>query len=182
MKLQNGVKQRLPRAETSTMNDIYIQLAEDNDLETVIQLTLASFAQVSFESNIQAEFGLVNGLSWKERKADHIRGDFGDPDGRVLLAKRAGKTIGFVSIRLNRTSKIGVIANLAVSATARNDGVGRMLIQSAIELMRDESMELARIETLEQNEVGQSLYPKLGFRELARQIYYCQDLRDENQR
>lgn len=180
MKLQNDVKQRLPRDETNTMNDIHIQLAGDNDLETVIELTLSAFAEVSFESNIQSEFGLVNGLSWKERKGDHIRGDFEDPDGRVLLAKKSGQTIGFVSIRLNRTSKIGVIANLAVAATSRNGGVGRMLIQSAIELMRDESMELARIETLEQNEVGQSLYPKLGFRELARQIYYCQDLRDEN--
>ena len=180
MNLQNNVRQRLPRDETSRMNDIQIQLAVDNDLETVIQLTLDSFAQVSFESNIQSEFGLVNGLSWQERKSDHIRSDFKDPDGRVLLANKAGETIGFVSIRLNRKSKIGVIANLAVSAISRNAGVGRMLIQSAIELMRDESMELARIETLEQNEIGQTLYPKLGFQELARQIYYCQDLRDEN--
>ncbi len=180
MKLQKDVRQRLQRAETNRMNDIRIQLAVDNDLETVIQLTLDAFAQVSFESNIQSEFGLVNGLSWQERKSDHIRGDFRDPDGRVLLAKKAGQTIGFVSIRLNRKSKIGVIANLAVSAISRNDGIGRMLIQSAIELMREESMELARIETLEQNEIGKSLYPKLGFRELARQIYYCQDLRDEN--
>jgi ribosomal protein S18 acetylase RimI-like enzyme len=182
MKQQNDVKQRLPKDEATTMNDIHIQLAEDNDLETVIKLTLAAFAEVSFESNIESEFGLVNGLSWRERKGDHIRDDFGDPDGRVLLAKRSSQTIGFVSIRLNRTSKIGVIANLAVAGTSRNGGVGRMLIQSAIELMRVESMELARIETLVQNEIGQSLYPKLGFRELARQIYYCQDLREENQR
>lgn len=162
------------------MNDIQIQLAVESDLEIVIQLTLDAFAQVSFESNIESEFGLVSGLSWKDRKSEHIRDDFKDPDGRVLLATIADRTIGFVSIRLNRKSKIGVIANLAVAADERNGGVGRVLIQSAIDLMKRESMELARIETLEQNDVGQSMYPKLGFRELARQIYYCQDLRDEN--
>ena len=33
-----------------------------------------------------------------------------------------------------------------------------------------------RIETLAQNEVGQSLYPSLGFVEIARQIHYAQKL------
>ena len=179
MKQQNNVRQKLRKDET-TVNDIQIELAVDDDLQSVIQLTIDAFVDVSFESNIQSEFGLVNGLSWRDRKSDHIRADFRDPDGRVLLAKQTGQTIGFVSVRLNRKSKIGVIANLAVFSLLRNAGVGRMLIQAAIELMREESMELASIETLEQNEVGQSLYPKLGFHELARQIYYCQDLRDEN--
>lgn len=181
MKLQKDGKQKLPIAESSTMHEIQIEHAVDDDLDAVIQLTLDAFAHVSFESNIQSEFGFVNGLSWQERKADHIRADFSDPDGRILLANESGKTIGFVSIRLNRKSQIGVIANLAVNASARNEGVGRLLIRSAIELMRAESMELARIETLDQNEIGQSLYPKLGFREVARQIYYCQDLRDHNE-
>jgi len=160
------------------MNKILIQRATNNDLAIVIKLTLNAFEQVSFESNIESEFGLVNGTSWQDRKADHIRADYRDPDGRVLLAKNAEQTIGFVSIRLNRTSKIGVIANLAVAATARNAGVGRMLIQAAIDEMKIECMKLARIETLEQNDIGRSLYPKLGFREIARQIYYCQELSD----
>ena len=160
------------------MNNILIQRATNSDLPIVIKLTLNAFEQVSFESNIESEFGLVNGTSWQDRKADHIRADYRDPDGRVLLAKNAEQTIGFVSIRLNRTSKIGVIANLAVAATARNAGVGRMLIQAAIDEMKIECMKLARIETLEQNDIGRSLYPKLGFREIARQIYYCQELSD----
>ena len=161
------------------MDHIEIHLATTNDLEVVIQLTLDAFAAVSFESNIESEFGLIGGTSWQDRKSDHIRADFGDPDGRILLAKLDEQTIGFVSIRLNRKSKIGVIANLAVAASARNCGVGRLLIQAAIDEMKSESMELARIETLAQNDIGQALYPKLGFHEIARQIYYCQSLSDE---
>lgn len=180
MKLQRDEKQRPQTTENTTMNDVQIQPAKASDLEIVIELTLAAFGHVSIESNIESEFGLINGTSWQDRKADHIRDDFNDPDGRVLLAKTTEQTIGFVSIRLHRKSKIGVIANLAVAAAARNSGVGHMLIQAAIDEMKRESMELARIETLEQNVVGQSLYPKLGFSEIARQIYYCQNLCEEN--
>lgn len=162
------------------MDELRIEPAQESDLENVIQLTLEAFGQVSFESNIESEFGLINDTSWQIRKADHIREDFGDPNGLILLAKIANKTIGFVSIRLNHKSKIGVIANLAVDTKARNEGVGRKLINAAIGEMKSESMELARIETLDQNNIGKSLYPKLGFREIAKQIYYCQDLRTDN--
>jgi ribosomal protein S18 acetylase RimI-like enzyme len=34
-------------------------------------------------------------------------------------------------------------------------------------------MECIRIETLEQNPVGTSFYPKLGFTEVARQVHYA---------
>ena len=34
-------------------------------------------------------------------------------------------------------------------------------------------MSVAKIETLEQNPIGQTLYPSLGFVEVARQIHYA---------
>ena len=37
-------------------------------------------------------------------------------------------------------------------------------------------MEVAKIETLDQNPIGQKLYPSLGFREVARQIHYAMRL------
>ena len=71
------------------MNDTRIQRAQESDLDKVIQLTLEAFGPVSFESNIESDFGLINGTSWQIRKSDHIREDFADPDGLVLLAKIA---------------------------------------------------------------------------------------------
>jgi ribosomal protein S18 acetylase RimI-like enzyme len=38
----------------------------------------------------------------------------------------------------------------------------------------------ARIETLDQNEIGQTLYPSMGFEEVARQVHYCLDLSDQD--
>jgi hypothetical protein len=39
-------------------------------------------------------------------------------------------------------------------------------------------MTVAKIETLEQNPIGRSLYPSLGFVEIARQIHYAMPLID----
>ena len=40
----------------------------------------------------------------------------------------------------------------------------------------ERGMQVAKIETLEQNPVGQHLYPRLGFQEVARQIHYAMRL------
>jgi ribosomal protein S18 acetylase RimI-like enzyme len=50
-------------------------------------------------------------------------------------------------------------------------------MQAALDQFRQKGMELARIETLEQNEVGSSFYPKAGFVEVARQIHYAMPLK-----
>jgi hypothetical protein len=39
-------------------------------------------------------------------------------------------------------------------------------------------MTIAKIETLEQNKIGQHLYPSAGFVEVARQIHYAMALKD----
>ena len=43
-------------------------------------------------------------------------------------------------------------------------------------------MAMAKIETLAQNERGQALYPRCGFREVARQIHYVMPLDAEETR
>ena len=55
-------------------------------------------------------------------------------------------------------------------------GLGRAMLGHAVAFFRRSGMEVAKIETLEQNPVGQALYPKLGFREVARQVHYAMRL------
>ena len=58
--------------------------------------------------------------------------------------------------------------------------IATALIRHAIEWMRGRGMAMAKIETLEQNARGQSLYPKLGFQEVARQVHYVMPLPAEH--
>jgi ribosomal protein S18 acetylase RimI-like enzyme len=115
---------------------------------------------------------------WAERKAAAIADDCRlQPDGVfVAVDEVSGVVIGYVTMRLNDASKIGWIPNLAVDPAHQNKGLGRALLEHAIEFFRQRGMQVAKIETLEQNPVGQKLYPSLGFSEVARQIHYAMRL------
>ena len=49
----------------------------------------------------------------------------------------------------------------------------------AMEYFKAEGMEYVRIETLDQNPVGQRFYPSYGFKEVARQIHYIMPVRGD---
>ena len=149
------------------------------DLARLQEITVDSFEGVSIDRNIEAEFGLVAGKDWKARKARDVAGDCqAQPDG-VFVAEEAGEVMGYITTRLDRFSGIGRIPNLAVDPACRGRGLGSELIRHALEWMRGQGMRMAKIETLAQNERGQALYPRFGFREVARQLHYVMPLGEE---
>jgi ribosomal protein S18 acetylase RimI-like enzyme len=77
---------------------------------------------------------------------------------------------------VDREAGIGRIPNLAVSAKAQGLGIGRALIEHALNYLRGEGMEVAKIETLAGNATGEHLYPSIGFVEAARQIHFFKKL------
>ncbi len=149
---------------------------QPSDLPTIQRITVESFGGVSIDRNIEAAFGPVAGKDWRERKARDVTTDCDlQPDG-VFVAEVEGVVVGYITTRLDRFTGIGRIPNLAVDESCRGKGLGSVLIRHAIEWMRGQGMALAKIETLEQNERGQALYPRFGFQEVARQIHYVMPL------
>ncbi len=151
-----------------------------DDLPAVCAVTVACFEGVSIDRNIDRRFGPVGGRGWADRKARDVALDCAEqPDG-VFVAEAGGAVVGYVTTRLDHFASIGRIPNLAVAEAYRGRGVATALIRHALNWMRGRGMALAKIETLEQNERGQSLYPKLGFREVARQVHYVMPLTAEH--
>jgi len=149
------------------------------DLERLQEITVASFEAVSIDRNIEREFGFVAGRDWRERKARDVAVDCQlQPDG-VFVAEEDGQVAGYVTTRLDRFSGIGRIPNLAVDEAYRGQGLGTRLIEHAVAWMRAQGMAMAKIETLAQNERGQALYPRCGFRAVAQQIHYVMPLTPE---
>ena len=101
-----------------------------------------------------------------------------DPDG-VFVAEVAVAVVGYITTWTDADAGLGFIPNLAVDAGQRGQGIGRRLILHALDHFRQQGLSHARIETLEQNPIGQQLYPSLGFREVARQVHYCMALDEE---
>lgn len=149
---------------------------QPGDLDRIREITVDSFEPVSIDKNIETEFGFVAGKDWKERKARDVTTDCEvQPEG-VFVAEEEGRVVGYITTRLDRFTGIGRIPNLAVDERFRGYGLGSDLIRHALDWMREQGMSMAKIETLAQNERGQALYPRFGFREVARQIHYVMPL------
>src|SRR6185312_2214491 len=111
--------------------------------------------------------GPAAGRDWTWRKARHVDDDLDGNGSEIAVAEEpgSGRPVGYVTMRFDPETKIGWIHNLAVDGGLRGQGLGRRLLEHALSRFRAEGMLVAKIETLEQNPVGQKLYPSLGFRE-----------------
>lgn len=155
---------------------LIIRLYQDKDLAHLRRITVESYGSVALEQMLEHKFGRWHGRDWKERKADHIDDDvLQGPEG-CFVAERGAEILGFITTRIDHVNARGRIPNMAVVESARGLGLGRRLIQHALDYMRDQGMKLAQIETMASNAIGQHLYPSCGFEEVARQVHYAMKL------
>ena len=147
------------------------------DLEAIEVITLVGFAGVSLDHALEEKLGgELGGHDWRWRKARHIDDDVAAHADGIFVAEGEGKVFGYISTFVDREAGRGRIPNLAVDAAARGHGIGRALIEHALDYFRREKLTYAVIETMESNPIGQTLYPATGFQEIARQVHYAQRL------
>ncbi|MSU37295.1 MAG: GNAT family N-acetyltransferase [Pedosphaera sp.] len=146
------------------------------DLDAIKLLTVEAFDGVTFEQDVEDVLGMLHGHDWRWRKARHIDADAAANPAGIFVAEALGCVVGYVTTRVDREAGQGRILNLAVALDFREHGLGRRLIEHALEYFRREGLEYAMIETMDQNETGQHLYPACGFVEVARQVYYGRKL------
>ena len=177
--MEMGIEKPSDDSDFSAEQDaspIRIRLFQPADLRILQTITVESFEGVSIDRNIEAIFGPFGGHDWRWRKSRHIQQDVERDAAGVFVAECDGEVVGYITTWIDEEAGMGHIPNLAVTAPARGRGVGRMLIEHALDHFRSRGAGHARIETLAQNPVGQSLYPSCGFREVARQVHFCRSL------
>jgi ribosomal protein S18 acetylase RimI-like enzyme len=146
------------------------------DLPELKRLTVEGFTGVSIDHGIEEAFGIINGHDWRWRKARHIDDDVARDPAGVFVADDGGQIAGYITTWQDSAAGIGHIPNLAVAPSHRNQGLGRTLIEYALNHFRAAGLMHAKIETLAQNAIGNHLYPSLGFVEVARQIHFVTKL------
>jgi ribosomal protein S18 acetylase RimI-like enzyme len=153
---------------------------EGRDRQRLREITAEVFGPAAVDYHIERRFGIVQRRDWRWRKLRHIDDDIrSNAAGIFVYAEPDGTLVGYVSVQLDRDAGIGRIANLAVTGKAQGRGIGRALLDHALEYIAAEQMMLARIETLVGNAVGEHLYAAMGFEEVSRQIYFVKRIRDE---
>lgn len=154
-----------------------IRTYQSADLGAIKVITLVGFAGVSLDHALEEKLGgELAGHDWRWRKARHIDDDVAAHAQGIFVAEAEGEVLGYISTALDREAGKGRIPNLAVALGARGQGIGRALIEHALDYFRDENLAYAVIETMDSNPVGQTLYPASGFQEIARQVHYAQRL------
>lgn len=158
--------------------DVEIRPYQPTDLETLRQITVEAFEGVSIDQNIEQQFGEIAGQSWQFRKGRHLDQDVSRDSAGIFVGTLDGEIIGSISTWMDQEAGIGHVPNLTLRAGYRGRGFGRQLLQFALNRFHEQGLSHVRIETLEQNAIGQQFYLSTGFREVARQIHYCGQLEE----
>lgn len=153
-----------------------IRAYRPEDIDRLKELTIESFTGVSLEHNVEEALGILHGHDWKWRKARHIDEDVEKHPQGIFVAEWQGAIIGYVTTRIDHESGQGRIPNLVVDQAFRGHGLGRLLIETALDYFRSEHLSYAMIETMAQNAIGNHLYPSCGFVEVARQVHFARKL------
>ena len=148
------------------------------DLETLRKITVICFDGISIDQNIETAFGRFADTIWQERKASHIDNDAEGHSEGLFVYEVDKEVIGYITTRIDRHTRVGGIPNMAVLPGHQGKGIGKALMKAALDHLEEQGMVIARIETLDNNDVGIQFYPRTGFVEVARQIHYAMPLKD----
>lgn len=94
-----------------------------------------------------------------------------------LIAFHENKPVGFLlnGIRDNNGRKTAWNGGTGVAADFRGAGIGRALVQAALELYRDNNVEVATLEAICENERAIGLYQSLGYEVVDRLLLHQHD-------
>ena len=147
-----------------------------SDLPLLKEITIEAFTGVSIDHGIEQQFGPINGHDWQWRKARHLDDDAARDPAGIFVAEDEGRVVGYITTWQDRAAGIGHIPNIAIRPEFRGQGLGRLLIEHALNHFRAAGLTHAKIETLAQNAIGNHLYTDLGFVEVARQVHFVAKL------
>ncbi len=101
----------------------------------------------------------------------YVRHFLASPVSGALLAHDGGDAVGLLSYAivpgLFHTADSGLIELLVVTASRRNEGIGRRLVETALHIFRDAGCAEASVSTGPENEIGQKLYFAAGLTEAS---------------
>lgn len=140
-----------------TEPDFEIRIADDSELDKVAELMVDAYAEYA---------AMMSPDAWSSFAVDiaNVRGRSSDAD--ILVAERDGEIVGTVSQYGQwRGAQEGTSAlrMLAVPPSERGGGVGRSLMEHAIDRARDANKQRVALTTMEEMEFMRELATKLGF-------------------
>ena len=160
-------------------NDVVIRDARQGDVETLAEIANAAWAPL-FEAHRKAmgeELFAAAVPDWRQRKGKEIRTacEPGSPTF-VCVAEKEGRVVGFVTFRIDKNSRIGVLCNNAVHPDFQGMGIGTRMYRHALDRFRELGMRFAKVGTGgdDFHAPARKAYEKAGFSiQFPWVEYYC---------
>lgn len=134
------------------------------DLARIVEIERASFADPWSRQSFAALLANPN---------VYFRVATSDPPGDALPTGMVGYVVAWFVV------DEAEIANLAVEPTGRRRGIGRLLLDTALDEAAVRGIRTVFLEVRESNESARSLYASRGFREIGRRRAYYTHPRED---
>ena len=152
-----------------------IRQAVEADRETLTELIVHAFADVTTNRWRERQFGVIGGRTWDEWEADIMRTI--DIE-QVIIAEVGSKAVGFATYELDGATRIGTVSDNAVLPDYRGRGIGAQLLARVLRLLEEAGMEFAQVSTGSEDPCtpARRMYERQGFRPFFRSVYYMKQL------
>jgi ribosomal protein S18 acetylase RimI-like enzyme len=150
------------------------RLATESDHAALEKLVIDSFEPITWQKNLDAKIGPLNGCDWRQRWANRLQKIFATQI--VLVGEFDNQLAAMASATIDRQSALGHIDVLCVGAGFQGRGFGRQILRGISEHLKTAGCHYVQLECLTTNEPGNSLYKSEGFQEVARHIRWFKTL------
>ncbi len=135
-----------------------VRLAAEADRDTLADLIVRAFADVTTNRRREKQFGAIGGRPWEEWEADIMRTI---DVSKVMIAEVAGKAVGFATYELDDSTRVGA-----------------QLLACVLKQLEEAGMEFAQVTTGldEPYAPARRMYERQGFTPYFRSICYMKKL------
>lgn len=160
---------------------LQFRIATNTDAENLHAIRVAAFAPIfaSFQE-ILGETIYTLAQSYEDAAQAELLDAMLTPDSDwiVFVVESSGKTVGFVSLLLNREHQVGEIGLNAVHPDHAGAGIGTQMYEFALNEMKKRGMKVATVATGgdPSHQPALAAYRKAGFDVEIPSIWLCKEL------
>ncbi|MEE1296435.1 MAG: GNAT family N-acetyltransferase [Bifidobacterium sp.] len=157
---------------------VQIREADENDVEAVREVSVATFRETFAASNSEEDMALY---IERDLNPDTLRAQIDDPESRYLLASVDGKPAGVLKVNVGaaQTETMGddalEVQRIYVLREYKGHGVGSALMARAFDLARRLGKRRVWLGVWEHNDAAYRFYLHKGFRKVGEHTFMLGD-------
>jgi len=148
----------------------------ENDRQSVLEICLLAFAPIheSFEALLGSELFRLVYSDWKASHEKYLRSLADTDKDKLFVAEENGVPVGFIHYEVSPDGLSGKIGLNAVHPAHQRQGVGTLMYDHVLDIMRATGMKYAQVGTGGDSShiPARRAYEKLGFVPLPLVQYY----------